>query len=506
MTLREALTAAGSGDTIEFAAGLAGGTITLSQGVINITTNVTINGDVTGADGAADITIDGSGNPNSVGMFSVANGGTLNLESLTITGGGGQNGGAVFVAQGGVLSVDRSTFSGNGDAFTQTGGAIYNNGTLTITDSTFSGNSSTYVAGAVYHQIGSMTATNTTFVNNSAGNAGEIDVRGGAIYSTGTPTTTLTLINSTVTGNSVTALFNQAEGGGVSIGNGTAQFTNTIISGNTGDPFPNVGGTFTDNGGNVIDVDPTLIFGSNVLGDNGGPVQTIALVNDPSNPALDVGGRSGPGANDVAQTDITGAGNDGSDFGDAGAFELLCFAAGTLIATPDGKVAIETLSPGDLVRTQDGRNVPVLWLGVQTIDAAQARDPRHAPVQIARRAFGSHPTRDLVVTADHAIALDGSLYNASALVGLRGVTWVRVQSRVFYHVECEAHEILLANGTPSESFCDVAGRASFENHAQVRDRVIPEMPLRRITTQRLLPRHLRAHLYHAGATPRLRAA
>ena len=44
-----------------------------------------------------------------------------------------------------------------------------------------------------------------------------------------------------------------------------------------------------------------------------------------------------------------------------------CFIAGTMIRTPDGEVAVETLKRGDLVLTHDGRSVPVDWLGIQTV-------------------------------------------------------------------------------------------------------------------------------------------
>ena len=37
----------------------------------------------------------------------------------------------------------------------------------------------------------------------------------------------------------------------------------------------------------------------------------------------------------------------------------LCFAAGTLIATPQGERAVETLAIGDMIRTADGRDVAV---------------------------------------------------------------------------------------------------------------------------------------------------
>ena len=44
-----------------------------------------------------------------------------------------------------------------------------------------------------------------------------------------------------------------------------------------------------------------------------------------------------------------------------------------MIRTPDGEVAVETLKRGDLVLTQDGRSVPVDWLGIQTVSVETTR-------------------------------------------------------------------------------------------------------------------------------------
>ena len=45
----------------------------------------------------------------------------------------------------------------------------------------------------------------------------------------------------------------------------------------------------------------------------------------------------------------------------------VCFMPGTMIRTPDGEVAVETLKRGDLVLTADNRAEPVAWIGRQTV-------------------------------------------------------------------------------------------------------------------------------------------
>ena len=182
-----------------------------------------------------------------------------------------------------------------------------------------------------------------------------------------------------------------------------------------------------------------------------------------------------------------------------------CFLDGTAIATPDGPRAVDTLQPGDLVLTHDGRAVPVLWMGHQAVLARFGTARDRMPVEIAAGALGGGlPERPLRVTADHALLVDGLLVNAGALVN--GTT-IRImdpadlpQRFTLWHVETEAHDVILAEGTPAETFIDYAGRSRFDNHADYVarfgdvERRVPEAPWPRISAARLLPPALRARL------------
>jgi uncharacterized repeat protein (TIGR01451 family) len=98
--------------------------------------------------------------------------------------------------------------------------AITNGGTLTLTNSTFSGNSTNFEGGAIYNG-GTLTVTNSTFSGNST--AGGLD-GGGAIYNDGT----LTVTDSTFSGNST-----GHEGGAIySSFYGTLTVTDSTFSGN----------------------------------------------------------------------------------------------------------------------------------------------------------------------------------------------------------------------------------------------------------------------------------
>ena len=177
----------------------------------------------------------------------------------------------------------------------------------------------------------------------------------------------------------------------------------------------------------------------------------------------------------------------------------VCFAPGTAIATPEGAVAVEALSIGDPVLTADGRTVPVKWVGRQT------RAPLFQRIRMIRVAAGvlgdGLPLRDLVLTADHALLIDGLLINAGALVNGTTITELRdLPERVtVYHIETEAHDVILAEGTPAETFIDYAGRQAFDNYAEYvalygADRPIAENPAPRISSARMLPAALCARL------------
>jgi hypothetical protein len=187
-----------------------------------------------------------------------------------------------------------------------------------------------------------------------------------------------------------------------------------------------------------------------------------------------------------------------------------CFAPGTGIATPAGEVAVERLGIGDPILTADGRVVPVRWIGRQTLTKLFAGD-RARPVLIRAGALGDGlPHRDLTVTADHGMILDGFVINAGTLVNGTTITLVPLSAlpaRVtYYHVETAAHDVILAHGAPTETFVDYAGRAAFDNHAEYLALYgdacpIPELPLPRITTARHIPAALRARLGLRGAAP-----
>lgn len=188
----------------------------------------------------------------------------------------------------------------------------------------------------------------------------------------------------------------------------------------------------------------------------------------------------------------------------AGTFTT-CFLAGTMIATPEGERAVEDLAIGDLVLTSDGRAVLVKWMGRQTLVTVFGPPENLRPVCIAAGALGEGlPIRDLCVTAGHAMVLDGLLVQAGALVNgttIRRMTASELGERfIVHHIETEEHEIVLAEGAPTETFVDNVTRRRFDNFAEyeelfgVETGKMDELDHPRVKSARQLPAALRARL------------
>ena len=181
---------------------------------------------------------------------------------------------------------------------------------------------------------------------------------------------------------------------------------------------------------------------------------------------------------------------------------VVCFLAGTMIATPTGEVAIETLKVGDLVLTAAGAAKPVRWLARQTVSTVFADPLRVMPVLVRAGALGENmPHRDLFVSADHALLVDGLLVHAGALVN--GITITRhtdvSHTFVYYHVELEDHALVLAEGVAAETFVDNVTRRRFDNWQEAPEAPITELDLPRVKSARQLPARIRARLENQSA-------
>jgi hypothetical protein len=142
-----------------------------------------------------------------------------------------------------------------------------------------------------------------------------------------------------------------------------------------------------------------------------------------------------------------------------------CFAAGTLIATTKGEVMVEDLAVGDVVITADGSEERITWLGHRAIKVAGSNADFKYLVRIAAGAVAPGlPRRDLLVTQEHCLLLDGVLVPARMLVNGATITLDRsITSYTYYHVELARHAVILAEGLATESYLDTGNRGNFAN-------------------------------------------
>jgi hypothetical protein len=186
----------------------------------------------------------------------------------------------------------------------------------------------------------------------------------------------------------------------------------------------------------------------------------------------------------------------------------ICFMAGTRIRTPDGETAVEDLKPGDLVLAADGLARPVVWLGRQTISTVFADPLRVWPVRIKAGALADNvPARDLLLSPDHAVLVEGALIHAGALVNGVSILRETVVPKVFtyYHVELDDHALVLAENTPAESFIDNVDRLGFDNWSEHQalypeGKTIEELPYPRAKAHRQVPVGLRVKLAERART------
>jgi hypothetical protein len=140
---------------------------------------------------------------------------------------------------------------------------------------------------------------------------------------------------------------------------------------------------------------------------------------------------------------------------------VVCFVAGSRIATPEGDIAVEDLRPGMLVTTLDHGAQPVRWVN----RTAHLKPNRNAPIILERGSLGpGTPVRKLRVSPQHRILLRSAIVKrmcgtsqvfaaAKHLLSVPGVTqalgFLPVQ---YHHFACANHEVVFANGAPVETF------------------------------------------------------
>ena len=149
--------------------------------------------------------------------------------------------------------------------------------------------------------------------------------------------------------------------------------------------------------------------------------------------------------------------------------ELACFAGGTLIRGLAGDVPVETLRAGDHVVTRDGGAKRIVWTGRRAVDCLRHAAPASVrPVRIRAGTFGpGRPSRDLWLSPDHAVFVDGVLIAVRHLIDGDTIRQENVAAVVYHHLELAEHDVILAEGLTVESYLDTGGGAAFSGQRSV---------------------------------------
>ncbi|MBB3993817.1 hypothetical protein GGR95_001448 [Sulfitobacter undariae] len=145
---------------------------------------------------------------------------------------------------------------------------------------------------------------------------------------------------------------------------------------------------------------------------------------------------------------------------------VACFTADTLIETVDGLIPVQDLQVGCMIQTLDHGPQPLMALLSRHVDVATLQEmPNLAPVRITAGALGQGlPLRDLLVSPQHRFLARSvvvrrmfeaaeTLLSAKQLTALPGIAVDNSQSEVtYFHLVMPHHEIVIAEGTPTESF------------------------------------------------------
>ncbi|WP_297491994.1 Hint domain-containing protein, partial [Acidocella sp.] len=409
---------------------------------------------------------------------------TISAGTASVSSGGVADNGTISVLSGAGFT-DAHSLTGTGTLAVAAGGAASLTGNTTLGTITDAGTLALGGTDAVAINIAGAASIASTFSDSQA------------ITGTGALTIGSGITATLAAGSSVASVLDNgtlnlagAMGGSINMegnnANTVADFLGSDVTGNTlNTSFTNLG--FGDKiilgGANFA-----LSGSADVLTESySGGVLTVTDTTSHATVAVNVSLTAGDAASLIHVTDNTGA-----------LVITLCFYPGTALATPEGTILVEDIKPGDMLMTANGAK-PVRWIGQSHIHTRFADPLRSLPIRIRQGALGDGlPQRDLLLSPDHAIHVDGILVQASALVN--GSSIIRdydvPESFTYYHVELDSHELLLAEGVDAESFVDNVDRMHFHNWE---DRMAPEaaimeMDLPRAKSARQVPASIRRRL------------
>jgi hypothetical protein len=281
-SLRDTIAAAIDGDTIQFAAALSGQAIVLTSAEIAIDKNITISGP-----GPSQLTVQRSkviGTP-FFRIFHVMPDRTVTIEGLTISDGLAESGAGILTDHA-TLTINNCSVENN--YASEQGGGIFNDGgsntTVTIVNSFVTSNGAfgsglSIRGGGIHNKSGALEILNSRVDGNAVASGGGSACGGGIYNDTGT----LKIVDSLVRDNFAFPgepdPHHHSSGSGIGIYNdinGTLAIRNSAVSGNNTQAFP-----FTGYGGGIYNTGTAQITDSMISGnfpsiDGGGIYNTGA--------------------------------------------------------------------------------------------------------------------------------------------------------------------------------------------------------------------------------------
>ena len=162
--------------------------------------------------------------------------------------------------------------------------------------------------------------------------------------------------------------------------------------------------------------------------------------------------------------------------------DIVCYLKGTLILTKQGFIPIENIKAGHMVVTRgkiyDNNFIkndatlaiePVMWVSKFKVINLNSKS---IPICIKKHALAqNYPFEDLYVSPGHRLLLNNTMILAKNIVNGKTIYQDNECNSVeYYHLECEYHSAIFANGVLAESYLNVNTRHLFENSISLRSK------------------------------------
>lgn len=151
-----------------------------------------------------------------------------------------------------------------------------------------------------------------------------------------------------------------------------------------------------------------------------------------------------------------------------------CYSKGTLILTNQGYMKVEDIKKGDIVVRgsisnngmfdkieQKYKETPITWI---RNFRPKILNSNSRPICITKNAFGENsPFEDLYVSPCHSLLINDKMIQSSHLIN--GETIYQdneCESVEYYHVECDIHSAIYANGVLAETYQECGNRDVFD--------------------------------------------